>query len=54
MTVKPEPCLFKSVALDDAKPKGDVLAGTPPKTNSLTVQLGDALLDVFKNFTDRH
>jgi hypothetical protein len=52
---KPQPCLLKTGVSDDPKAKDDSAAANKPKeSNSLTLQLGDALLDVFKTFTDRH
>jgi hypothetical protein len=53
-TLKPEPCMLKTIVTETPKPKEDPSLGGLPKTNSLTVELGDALLDVFKTFTDRH
>jgi hypothetical protein len=54
-TTKPEPCLLKTVVSDSPKAKYESLVTSSAKqSDCLTLQLGDALLDAFKTFTDRH
>jgi hypothetical protein len=54
-TIKSEVCELKTISPENHKPKDDALVASAQKgSDSLTIQLGDALLDVFKTFTDRH
>jgi hypothetical protein len=53
--LKPQPCMLKTGVSDAPKAKDDALAvNAQKKPDCLTLQLGDALLDVFKTMTDRH
>jgi hypothetical protein len=53
--IKPEPYVLKTVVSNSPKPKYESLVASSPKqSDCLTLQLGDALLDAFKTFTDRH
>jgi hypothetical protein len=52
--VKAEPCVLKTGAPENSKPKDESLATNAPKTQEcLTGELGDAFLLVLKTFTGR-
>jgi hypothetical protein len=54
-TNKAEVCMAKTGSPESPKPKGESLVGNSQQNpECLTVQLGDALLEVFKTLTDRH
>jgi hypothetical protein len=53
--IKPEPCLLKTGSPQSSKPADKSLVASAQKQpECLTVELGDALLQVFKTITDRH
>jgi hypothetical protein len=52
--IKPQACLLRTVSLQGPKPLDEpMMAVTQKEPECLTIELGDALMQVFKTFTDR-
>jgi hypothetical protein len=54
-TNKAELCMLKTASPESPKPReASLVVGVHKEPECLTVELGDALLQVFKTLTDRH